>query len=59
MYAQLDHLSIKQLQVQSGPQSSSDYLCLFVALPEPGDDREAFATRNGEDFVKGVGGECD
>ena len=34
-------------------------LCLFVALPEPGDDRETLATGDGNDFVKGVGGEGD
>ena len=32
---------------------------LFVALSEPGDDREALATRYGNDFMKGVGGESD
>ena len=30
---------------------------LFVALPEPGDDREALATRDGDDFMKRVGRE--
>jgi hypothetical protein len=39
------------------PQMSS--LSLFVALFEPRDDGEAFAARDGNDFVKRVGGEGD
>lgn len=34
-------------------------MCLFVALSEPRDDREALAARDGDDFVKGVGSEGD
>ena len=34
-------------------------LCFFVALSEPTYDRETFATRDGQDFVKRVGFERD
>ena len=36
-----------------------DLVCLVVGLPEPRDDGEALATRDWNNFVKGVGGEGD
>ena len=33
--------------------------CAFVGLPEPTDDRETFATRHWQNFVKRLGSERD